>query len=139
MMGRSTYLALGPLAIFTIDGAAACALAADPSGAIRFCRETDLVEPAQTELNRTHLRLPSGLMLDDYGQQDDPDLWEHRWPLTIITLKPVDMPPHVKCDRSCDHISANGAIRVSYRSPRYRDRGRWDSRRESCPFPRLAT
>lgn len=73
------------------------ALAAEPAGTIKVCRETDLVEPAQTNLNEAYIRLPTGLQLDDYGAQEDPDPLEHRWPLTIITLKPLEMRPHVQC------------------------------------------
>jgi hypothetical protein len=71
--------------------------ATEPTGTVKLCRETDLVEPAQTSLNAAYIRLPTGLLLDDYGALKDPSPLEHRWPLTIITLKPVEMRPHVQC------------------------------------------
>jgi hypothetical protein len=70
---------------------------AAPIGAVRLCRDQELIEPAQKELNNADIRLPTNLLLDDFGPVDDPHWYDHRWPLTIITLKPVEMPPRVKC------------------------------------------
>ena len=71
--------------------------ATEPTGTVKLCRETDLSdEQAQTSLNAAYIRLPPGLLLDDYGTQEDQSLLD-RWPLTIITLKPVEMRPHVQC------------------------------------------
>src|ERR1700704_4351699 len=86
---------LGLIIMFGLLSTAAGA--AEPAGMIRLCREVDLIEPAQTNLDGAYIRLPTGLLLDDYGAQEDPDPLEHRWPLTIITLKPVEIRPHVQC------------------------------------------
>lgn len=69
---------------------------APPEGTVKFCREAGLVDDAQRKLDNAYVRLPTGLFLDDFGHVGDPDL-DHRWPLTVITLKPVEMPPHVRC------------------------------------------
>ncbi|MDE2162924.1 MAG: hypothetical protein KGJ53_07155 [Alphaproteobacteria bacterium] len=80
------------LSVVMIGGAQA----APPQGTLKLCREADLVDDAQRRLDSAHIRLPTALFLDDFGRADDPD-FDHRWPLTIITLKPADMPPHVRC------------------------------------------
>jgi hypothetical protein len=73
------------------------AAASEPTGMVKFCREADLVESAQRKLDAAYIRLPAGLLLEDYGPEIDPDPLTHRWPLTIITLKPIEMAPHIRC------------------------------------------
>jgi hypothetical protein len=72
------------------------ARATEPTGTVKLCRQTDLYDEHGISLNTTYIRLPPGLLLDDYGTQEDQGLID-RWPLTIITLKPVEMRPHVQC------------------------------------------
>ena len=75
---------------------ATAAWAAPRQGTLKLCREAGLVDDAQRKLDAAYIRLPTGLFLDDFGRIGDPDL-DHRWPLTLITLKPAEMLPHVRC------------------------------------------
>lgn len=71
---------------------------AAPHGSVRLCRDTELVEPAQRQFDNTDIRLPTNLLLDDFGTVDNPDCCGTRkWPLTIITQKPTELPPHMRC------------------------------------------
>ena len=91
---RIALLALWAVVIGASIGAIA---ATEPTGMVRLCRETDLLEPTRTNLASAFIRLPTGLLLQDYGQEDDSDPLAHKWPMTIITLKPAEMRPHVRC------------------------------------------
>ena len=72
--------------------------AARPRGAVELCKETDLVEPAQTKLTRADINLPNFLILDDFGVIDDPaSSLENKWALTIMTVKPVRIPSGARC------------------------------------------
>lgn len=97
-----------PLLTFLLLPAAS--QAAEPTGSIRLCREVDLVEPAQTNLNKAYIRLPAAVLLGDFGGRDDP-LAEHRWDLEIILLKPVEMRPGVRCVTVPGIISPLSSVR----------------------------
>jgi hypothetical protein len=95
MTARITMLLAISVSVF-IAALPGIVRAAEPTGTVKLCRETDLDDEHQTSLNATYIRLPPGLLLDDYGTQEDPSVLD-RWPLTIITLKPSEMRPHVQC------------------------------------------
>jgi len=76
--------------------AASETVAAPAKGTIKLCRESGLVTEAQRKLDAADIRLPAGLFLDDFGRVGEPDL-DRRWPLTVITLGPVEMRPHLRC------------------------------------------
>ncbi len=86
---------------FTINLAEAPAstpVVSGPKGAVQFCKETDLVEPAQTKLTRADIRLPNFLILDDFGEIDNPaSSYENKWALTIMTVKPLRIAPGARC------------------------------------------
>jgi len=71
---------------------------AAPTGAVRLCRDQALMDAVQKRFNNADIRLPTRLLLDDFGRQDGSgSSVGHKWPLAIITLKPVEILPNVRC------------------------------------------
>jgi hypothetical protein len=93
---------------------------AEQVGAVRICRQTDLPEPAQSRIDNMHVRLPALLWLQDWGIIGDPASADHHWPLSIVTLRPVELPPSVKCATVPARISPDSRVKtVSPRDRRY--------------------
>ena len=73
---------------------------------VRLCRDTNLVGPAQRELNQADIHLPAAVVLGDFGRPG-----ESIGDLEIILQTPVVMGPGVGCVVVAGTISPLSEVR----------------------------
>lgn len=86
------------------------ALGASVNG-LQVCRKEGFVQPAQGKITGEAIRLPALIGFDDWGREGDPNFSDHRWSLTVVTLKPIELAPGQRCAIVPARITPSSKVR----------------------------